>query len=230
VSVGLDSLLTQFSILPVLVFLAETCVVTLSTVRTICIARGRKILAALLGFFEVSIWLFAIGQIMQNLSDVGCYIAFASGFSLGNFLGVIIEGKLALGNVVVQVTARKDTSDLIERLKSAGYGVTTLDAHGATGPVQVIFTVIKRRELDKVVFIIKSFDCKAFYSINDLQSAAEGISPRAKRSTQRIVPSLLRLQIPWRKLVRSANRASGTTALRSFGVPSPLLPASSNAD
>src|SRR6516164_4217384 len=152
--------------LPALVFLAETCVVTLSTVRTICIGRGRKVWAALLGFFEVSIWLFAIGQIMQNLSDLGCYIAFASGFSLGNFLGIVIEKKLALGDVVVQITTKKSTRDLIEGLKAAGYGVTKLDAHGATGPVQVVFTVVKRKELDQVVLIIRGFDSKAFYSVN----------------------------------------------------------------
>jgi uncharacterized protein YebE (UPF0316 family) len=196
VSFRIDSLLTQVPILPVLVFLAETCVVTLCTVRTICIARGRKCLAAFLGFFEVSIWLFAIGQIMQNLTDVGCYLAFAGGFSLGNFLGVTIEAKLALGNVVVQITAKKDANDLVESLKEAGYGVTVLAANGATGPVQVVFTVVKRKELEKVVFIIKGFDPKAFYSVKDLQLASEGISPRAENGTQRIGRNLLRLLVP----------------------------------
>jgi uncharacterized protein YebE (UPF0316 family) len=196
VSFGSHSIFSCLSILPILVFLAETCVVTLCTVRTICIARGRKGLAAALGFFEVSIWLFAIGQIMQNLADVSCYLAFAGGFSLGNFLGVTIEAKLALGNAVVQITAKKDTNDLIGNLKDAGYGVTVLSANGATGPVQVVFTVVKRKELKKVVFIIKSFDPKAFYSVNDLQLAAEGISPRTDNTTQRTVPNLLRLLVP----------------------------------
>jgi uncharacterized protein YebE (UPF0316 family) len=163
-------------------------------------------LAASLGFFEVSIWLFAIGQIMQNLSDLGCYIAFASGFSLGNFLGVIIEGKLALGNVAVQVTSRKNASELIESLKLEGYGVTTLDAHGATGPVQVVLTIIKRKELDNVIAIVKQFDPRAFYSINDLQSAAEGIFPDTRKSTLGIVPGLQRLLISAR--VSSARAAS----------------------
>src|SRR5438445_8375460 len=76
------------STLPLLVFFAETCVVTLSTVRTIFVARGWKSLAPLLGFFEVSIWLFAITQVMQNLTNLSCSIAFAGGFSLGNFLGI----------------------------------------------------------------------------------------------------------------------------------------------
>src|SRR5262249_18911853 len=148
----------QFPYLPWLVFLAEMCVVTLGTMRVIFIARGKKVLASLLGFFEVTIWLFAIGQIMQNLSNLGCYVAFAGGFTVGNFLGVLIEKKLAIGNLVVQITTRKDATELVESLKGAEYGVTTLDAHGARGPVQIIITVIKRKELDPVTALIKRFD------------------------------------------------------------------------
>jgi uncharacterized protein YebE (UPF0316 family) len=193
---AIGSVITQPFILPVLVFLAETCVVTLSTIRTICISRGRKVLSASLGFFEISIWLFAIGQIMQNLSNLNCYIAFASGFCLGNFLGIVIEQKMALGNVVVQITTKKRVCDLVNGLRSANYGVTTLDAHGATGPVQVAFTVIKRKEIENVVSVIKRFDPKAFYSVNDLQSATEGIYPDTGRRSESVVPSILLPLLP----------------------------------
>jgi uncharacterized protein YebE (UPF0316 family) len=175
------------STLPLLVFFAETCVVTISTVRTIFVARGWKSLAPILGFVEVSIWLFAIAQVMQNLTSPGCFLAFAGGFSLGNFLGVLIEQKLALGNVVVHITLKESAAGLIDCLKQAGYGVTALEAQGATGPVQVVFSVIKRKELTKVVAIIKGCDPKAFYSVNDLQIAAEGISP--KRRLRALIPA-----------------------------------------
>jgi len=78
--------MSTWPILPVLVFVAEICVVTLSTIRIIFLSRGMQVAAATLGFFEVSIWLFAIGQIMQNLDNIGCYLAFAGGFTLGNYL------------------------------------------------------------------------------------------------------------------------------------------------
>jgi len=70
-------------VLPLFIFAAEVCVVTLCTIRTIFVARGMKFLAPLLGFFEVSIWLFAIGAVMKNLNDIACYAAFAGGFPLG---------------------------------------------------------------------------------------------------------------------------------------------------
>jgi uncharacterized protein YebE (UPF0316 family) len=179
--------LPSLSWLPILIFLAETSVVTLATVRIICIARGRRGLAALLGFFEVTIWLFAIGQIMQNLHDLGCYAGFAGGFSLGNYLGVSLEKRLALGNVVVRVITRKDVGALVETLKAAEYGVTRIDARGATGPVSILLTVVQRKELANVVTLLTRFDPKVFYSVDDLQAAAEGIFPTPKR---RVRPAL----------------------------------------
>jgi uncharacterized protein YebE (UPF0316 family) len=175
--------------LPLLVFVAETCVLTFATLRTIVIARGKKMPAAFLGFFEVCIWLFAIGQVMQNLGDVRCAIAFAAGFSLGNYLGVLIEQRLALGNVKVQITTGRNACELMEALRSAGFGVTKMDGQGATGPVEVITTVVERKDLSVVAAIIEKFDPSAFYSVHDLQSAAEGVFP--KRPDRQYIPAQL---------------------------------------
>src|SRR5262245_9444611 len=153
------------------IFVAEMSVVTLATLRVIFIARGMRRLAPVLGFFEVSIWLFAIGEVMRNLSDVRCSLAFAGGFTVGNFLGILIEQKLALGTVVVRAITPKAAEPLVRALRAANYGVTRLAGEGATGPVQVIFTIVPRRELVGVVGLIKRFDAGAFYTVDALQSA-----------------------------------------------------------
>jgi uncharacterized protein YebE (UPF0316 family) len=184
----------EYLMLPLLVFVAELFVVTISTVRIIFISRGRKVLAPVLGFFEVSIWLFAIGQIMQNLSNVGCYLAFAGGFTVGNFLGVLIEKKLAMGHVVVTIITRKVAGELAESLRQAEYGVTTMDGRGLTGPVEIVLTVIKRRELEHVIALVRDFDPRAFYSVNEIQAAA-GIFPARSRA-RGILPAPLRLFRP----------------------------------
>lgn len=188
------------SILPVLVFVAETCVVTLSTVRTIFITRGMKGLAAFLGFFEISIWLFAMAQVMQNLSSLDCYVAFAGGFSLGNFLGISIERKLALGTVGLHVATRKDAAPLVDALRAADYAVTSFDAQGSTAPVRVVITAVRRKELSQVISTVKCYDPDAFYSAHDLQLTAQRPSPATQghahrlfrecvRQVSRIIPS-----------------------------------------
>jgi uncharacterized protein YebE (UPF0316 family) len=197
--------------LPILVFLAELSVVTLGTIRIIFVARGMKRLAPILGIFEVSIWLFAIGQIMKNLSDLSCYCAFASGFGVGTYLGIFIENKLALGDVMVLITSHRDTAPLIQMLKNSQFGVTRLDAQGATGPVQVVSSVIKRKELDSVVAIIKAFDSKAFYSVNELQSAEQGVFRSENDRFRSVLPGPLRplaSQATSRRIAEAVGRQS----------------------
>ena len=194
-SLFLANALPDFSVLPLLVFFAELCVVTLSTLRIIFIGRGMKLLAPVLGFFEITIWLFAVGQVMQNLSDPRCFLGFAGGFTLGNFLGMWIEQWLALGTVVVRTVTHRDASDLVGSLRAARFGVTTLDAVGATGPVKMVYTVVPRRDLDAVLSLIRQFDSRAFYSVDEIQEAGPGIFPERKRM-RGAVPSIL---LPARK-------------------------------
>jgi uncharacterized protein YebE (UPF0316 family) len=176
--------------LPVLVFFAELVVVTLFTLRIIFIARGKKILAPIVGFFEITIWLFAIGQVMQNLNDPLCFMGFAGGFTLGNYLGMLTEKWLALGTVVVRTITRRDASPLVQDLQEAHFGVTTLDAEGARGPVKMVFTVVRRKELDGVLEIVRRFDPQAFYSVDEIQETGPGIFP-ARRRMGGAIPSLL---------------------------------------
>jgi uncharacterized protein YebE (UPF0316 family) len=180
--------------LPLFIFLAEVCVVTISTMRTIFVARGMRFLAPLLGIFEVSIWLFAIGEVMKNLNDWRCSAAFAGGFTLGNFLGILLEEKLALGSVSVHMITHRDASQLIDALRSANYGVTHIEAEGATGPVQVVYTVVKRKELERVLSIARRFQPNVFYSVDDLHSVAAGVAPMTRRRWSGLVPSPSKLQ------------------------------------
>ncbi|HEY8463067.1 MAG TPA: DUF2179 domain-containing protein [Bacillota bacterium] len=169
-------------VLPLLISVARICDVTIGTIRIIFVSRGQKIFASLLGFFEVLIWLIAIGQIMQNLNNFACYIAYAAGFAMGNYIGITIEAKLAMGVVMVRIITSHDGSSLITHLKEAGYGVTSIDAKGAIGPVHIIYTVIKRNALNEVVQMIHQFNPKAFYAIEDVRTVREGVFPAKQPS------------------------------------------------
>ena len=179
--------------LPIYIFLAEVCVVTISTMRTIFVARGMKFLAPLLGVFEVSIWLFAIGEVMKNLNDWHCSAAFAGGFTLGNFLGILLEEKLAMGSVGVRMITHMDAGELIDALRASDFGVTRIDAQGVLGPVHVIYTVIKRKNLQRVLTIARQFHPNVFYSVDDLHSAALGVTPLSRRRWSGLVPSQFKL-------------------------------------
>jgi uncharacterized protein YebE (UPF0316 family) len=186
-------------LIPLLIFAAEVCVVTLGTLRIIFVARGQKILAPLLGFFESFIWLVAISQIMRDLSDWSCFIAFALGFALGNYLGICVEKRLALGTVIVRIITHRDAGALIARLRGANFGVTAVEGRGATGKVQIVMTVAKRKQLPRITALIETHHPSAFFSVDDLQSASDGIFP-TPRERPGIIPlslvSLVRLVMP----------------------------------
>ena len=70
----------------------------------------------------------------------------------------------------------------MERLRANDYGVTSLDGEGAAGAVQVIFTIVPRREVGTVVALVRAFNPKAFYSIEEVGFAKEGVFPIRKDS------------------------------------------------
>jgi len=167
-------------VLPFLIFIARVIDVSMGTVRVIFVSRGLKYLAPVVGFFEILIWLLAIGQIMKNLSNPVCYIAYAGGFAMGNFVGIWIAEKLSLGVVLIRVVSKKDALELVGYLKSADYGVTSVDGHGTAGQVKVVFTIVPRREVQSVVSLIKKFNPKAFYTVEEVGFVEKGIFPAKK--------------------------------------------------
>jgi uncharacterized protein YebE (UPF0316 family) len=134
-----------------------------------------KAVAPILGFFEIMLWLLAIGQVMQNLTKVENYFAYALGFAIGNYIGISLEQKLALGKVVVQVITHRDASELIAFLRNADFSVTVVDAEGSRGPVHLLFTVIRRSQLPFVTSHIRRFNPRAFYAVEDIRFVSGGI-------------------------------------------------------
>ena len=132
-------------ILPILIFLSRLCDVTLGTLRHIFMAKGMKNIAPILGFFEVLLWLIMVGQIMQHLDNWACYIGWAGGFAAGNYIGLIIEERIALGLQVIRIITNQDCSSLTEALKNKNHGITVVDGQGAKGPVKLIFTIVERK-------------------------------------------------------------------------------------
>jgi uncharacterized protein YebE (UPF0316 family) len=167
----------DYFVLPALIFLARITDVTIGTIRVILITRGARRLAPVLGFFEVLIWIVVVSQVMRNATNPACYVGYAAGFAAGNFLGMFLEEKLAIGTLIIRVIIPQEADDLIGELNRAGFGATSIKASGATGHVHVVFSVIQRSDLKSVIEMIQRFSPKAFYSVEDVRFVREGIFP-----------------------------------------------------
>ena len=178
---AIDPEVYAWVILPLMVFGARVLDVSLGTLRIIFISRGRRKIAPLLGFFEVLIWIVVVSQVMQNLHSPLAFIAYAAGFATGNYVGMWIEDKLAIGTLIVRVIVPQEASQLMTQLHNAGYGVTNIDAHGTTGEVTLVYTIVKRKDLPDVMTIIQNTYPKAFTSVEEVRTTHEGIFPEHTR-------------------------------------------------
>jgi uncharacterized protein YebE (UPF0316 family) len=167
----------SYVLVPLLIFFARVCDMSLDTIRVIFMSKSIQYLPAIIGFFEVIIYLVAIGQVMNNLTNAVCYIAYGAGFAAGTFIGMAIEERLSLGLMSVRIITKEDPSELMQFLRSNNYGVTSIDGEGGTGKVKMVFTIIKRQDLKNVIGIIKDFHPNAFYSVEEVKSVTEGVFP-----------------------------------------------------
>ena len=168
-------------ILPILIFFARVCDVSIGTIRIIFVSKGIRYFAAVLGFFEILIWLMAISQIMQNLTNIYYYIFYAGGFATGNFVGMLIDEKLSIGTVGIRIITRKEADNLIQALKKSRCGLTVVDAEGSKGKVKIIYTVVNRKNIHNIIRLVKNYNPKSFYSIEDIRHVSEVLPSHLKR-------------------------------------------------
>ncbi len=179
-----DSFWWTWIILPFLIFLSRIIDQSIGTIRLIFVSKGFRILAPILGFFEVLIWLLAVAQVMKHLDNPVNFIAYAAGFAVGNYAGIVLEEKISLGNVLIRIIPKFDTTELIDHLRNEGYGVTAFDAEGGKSKVKILFTIIRRKNVPKVIKCINHHNPNSFYTIEEIKAVREGYFgiPQQKRS------------------------------------------------
>lgn len=164
-------------LLPLFIFLSRILDVSIGTLRIVFLGRGMRLLAPLCGFFEVLIWLMAVSRIMGDVTSWINYIAYAGGFAAGNFVGMYIEGRLAMGLLSVMIITRGDAAALLQKFAQGNFGVTQVGAQGVQGKVRMIYLIIKRKDLSRVSAMLKTEQPDSFVVVNDVRTVAGGIFP-----------------------------------------------------
>lgn len=158
-----------------IIFISRVIDVTMGTFRTLMIVQGRRTQAALIGFFEIAIYVVALGQVVNNLNNPWNLLSYALGYACGNYLGITIEEKVALGNLSVQVILRTpDNVELKEVLRSKGFGVTGLVGQGLEGTREILNLVIHRKDLRVLQSIVYKYDEKAFITAGNINPLGGG--------------------------------------------------------
>jgi uncharacterized protein YebE (UPF0316 family) len=148
-----------------LIMAMRICDVSIGTMRMLLIVQGKKYLAGTAGFFEVLIWVLAIRFIFQHLDNFTNLIGYATGFGLGNIIGITLEQKIGFGFIQLNIISRHYTDQIANSLRISKYGVTILPAEGGTGGVSVIVVIVAKKYQKKVIKLIESVDKDAFITV-----------------------------------------------------------------
>ena len=158
------------------IFFAKLVEVSLATIRNVLINRGEKVKGAFIGFFEVMLWVIVVSQVLDTLRENPWrLIVYCLAFALGNYVGVIIENKLAIGTACVQaVVGENQKLELGDALREKGFGVTFIQGEGKHGPVDVVMIYLKRKCVDEAITLIRQYSPDTLVTGNDVRQLLGG--------------------------------------------------------
>jgi uncharacterized protein YebE (UPF0316 family) len=171
------------AVLPFMICGARILDVSLGTLRTVSVVRGRVVLAAVLGFFEVTIWVVAVSKVITSFDNPFNVLGYATGFALGNAVGILIERKLALGQLVLRIISRSKGFDIAEALRDRGLRVTEFDGRGRSGHVLMLYAIVDRADAHAAEKLAEEIDPEVFVAIEDSREANRSLFPTMVPST-----------------------------------------------
>jgi uncharacterized protein YebE (UPF0316 family) len=174
-------------VIPLLIFSARIIDVSLGTLRIIFLGKGYKKLAPLIGFVEVLIWLLAVREVLFNLRNVACIVAYCAGFAIGNYLGLWLEEKLSIGMVLLRIVFKMDFTEFSEYMRKCKFGFTVVKGEGSRDKVKVLFSVMKRKDLPGILSKLAEMNPLAFYSIENIKSVNGGAFPPVGNSAFKVL-------------------------------------------
>ena len=161
---------TSVAVTFVLIVLARIADVTLDTLRTVGIVQGRRVFAAILGFFEAVIYVCAVAKVLLNMDHPIYALAYGLGYGLGTFLGITIEQRLAFGLQVVSLFTRNG-AELAKDVISAGYRVAEVRGRIWDGEATILYVEIPRKQVPKLIQHAATIDQECFCIVNDVRVA-----------------------------------------------------------
>lgn len=165
-----------------LIFCARVVDVTLATIRTLMVVQSRKLQAAIIGFFEVGIYITVLGKVVSGLDNPLNLLAYCAGFATGNIVGITIENKIALGNLSSQIILKTaNNHELVSALRENGFGVTIIQGEGINGPKEILNIALNRKDLNKLKKLVYEFEKEAFITVSSINPISGGYFTTIKK-------------------------------------------------
>jgi uncharacterized protein YebE (UPF0316 family) len=141
--------------------------VSCDTMRVIFAIRGKRSIAAMLGFVQALVWIVAVGAAVKHLDSILHILGYAGGYAMGTYVGITLEQAIAYGVATVRVVSKRAGVEIAETLRTQGYGVTEFPGFGRDGAVEILNSVVQRRHVADVLKIITDLDTDAFVTVEE---------------------------------------------------------------
>ncbi len=116
----------------------------------------------------------AISSVLTHLGNPLNVIGYAMGFATGNVVGMLIEERLAIGHIKMNIVSSRRGSAVVDQLRSAGFAVTEIPARGKDGTVGLMNVSVLRRDVDRVEKLVLQSDPEAFITTEDVRPLRRG--------------------------------------------------------
>ena len=145
-----------------IIFFMRILDVAMGTYRVQMIVRRKKLVAGVLGFFEVMIFVLIVSKVIQDVGNWLNVIAYCAGFAIGNIVGIYISERITKEIISVGIISRSKWQEIENRLRDEGFGVTRNVGYGKDGEVQMLRVICERNYFPKVRDFSLEYDRKAF--------------------------------------------------------------------
>lgn len=163
-------------VLYILILVFKTIEVSFATLRIVLITKDERLKGAIIGFFEVILWVILVSSVLTNITeDPIKIVVYSLGFAIGNYVGSMLENKLAIGNTNIEVIVKKEHGkQLSQLLRQMGLAVTAVDAYGMVDKREILYLRIPRKKVRETVKLIKSFQHNVVITISDIKPVHGG--------------------------------------------------------
>lgn len=149
-------------IIVAIILVVNVIYVSCSTIRMILTLKGRRYLAAAVSTVEVVVYIIGLSIVLDNLDGIQNIAAYAVGYALGIIIGSIIEERLALGYITINVVSSNPELEFTKKLRKEGFGVTSWTTQGMEGDRLSMQILTPRKQELRLYQVITGIDPSAF--------------------------------------------------------------------
>lgn len=151
------------------IFFARILDVSLNTVRTTFVIKGRTFIVALIAFVEITIWLLVARTAINVELNLWIVLSYSGGYTMGTILGTTFINKFVKTNMELIVISTKIKNT--KKIKEKNFGVSILNKDKNK---TILLIETNKKRLDELTTLLKKLDNEAFITIKETKTIING--------------------------------------------------------